>query len=189
MSARRDNRIVRMRWHHGKLGPKHVIYQGIPRGLHHNGGRIGFGPDGMLYATTGEPGKGRLAQKLHSLGGKVLRMTPQGKPAPGNPFKRSVVYSYGHRNVEGLAWDGAGRLWATEFGEHAWDELNLIRAGHNYGWPIVEGHSHRFTDPKAVWHRASRAEWHRHSIDCPSHRGLGRGADRSAVVPSTADRP
>jgi glucose/arabinose dehydrogenase len=152
MSARHDNRIVRMRWHRGKLGHKHVIHRGIPRGLHHNGGRIGFGPDGMLYATTGETGVGSLAQNLHSLGGKILRMTPRGKPAPGNPFKRSVVYSYGHRNVEGLAWDRAGRLWATEFGEHAYDELNLIRPGHNYGWPMVEGHSDQFTDPKAVWH-------------------------------------
>jgi len=153
MSAASVNRIVRMRWRHGRLGHPHVVISGIPRGLHHNGGRIAFGPDGMLYATTGESGVPSLAQQRSSLGGKILRMTPAGRPAPGNPFRNSVVYTLGHRNVEGLDWDRKGRLWATEFGEHAWDELNLIRPGRNYGWPIVEGMSgdHRFTNPKAVW--------------------------------------
>ena len=97
-----------------------------------------------------------LAQKKKSLGGKILRVTAKGNaPASGNPFKGSpLVYSYGHRNVQGLAWDSAGRLWATEFGDHAWDELNLIRAGHNYGWPATEGKTSNpaYTSPKAQWH-------------------------------------
>ncbi len=153
MSAAHDNRVVRMRWSGHSLGRKHVVFRGIPRSLHHNGGRIAFGPDGMLYVTTGDAEASSRAQNTHSLGGKILRMTPRGRPARGNPFAHSVVYSYGHRNVEGLAWDPAGRLWATEFGDHAYDELNLIRPGHDYGWPVVEGRSQHpgFTNPKTVW--------------------------------------
>jgi glucose/arabinose dehydrogenase len=153
MSTANDNRVIRMKWHSRKLGKQHVIFKGIPTSLHHNGGRIAFGPDHRLYVTTGEAEVPSRAQHRRVLGGKILRMTMKGKPAPGNPFSHSVVYSYGHRNVEGLDWDSQGRLWATEFGDHAWDELNLIKPGHNYGWPIVEGRSSdsRFTNPKAVW--------------------------------------
>ncbi len=121
------------------LGPVKVILDAIPQGIHHNGGRLAFGPDGNLFASTGESGVPSLAQDTASLGGKVLRMTPEGRPVPGNPFRGSVVYSYGHRNVQGLAFDAAGRLFASEFGEHDKDELNLIRPGRNYGWPQSQG--------------------------------------------------
>jgi glucose/arabinose dehydrogenase len=153
VSAANDNRIIRMKWNGRHLGRQHLVLKGIPRALHHNGGRIAFGPDKMLYATTGEAEVAMRAQRPRNLGGKILRMTPRGKPAPGNPLRGSVVYSWGHRNVEGLDWDSSGRLWATEFGDHKVDELNLIRAGHNYGWPIVEGRSsiRRFTNPKTTW--------------------------------------
>lgn len=153
LSTLRDNRIVRMTWTGTRLTSLRTVLKGIPRGLHHNGGGLGFGPDGMLYASTGDSGVRSLAQNLHSFGGKILRMTPAGRVPANNPFRGSYVYSYGHRNVEGFAWDGAGRLWAVEFGDKAWDELNLILPGHNYGWPATQGYTRnpRYTSPKMQW--------------------------------------
>ena len=141
-STASDNRIgyvtLRPKGTTPRLSRPTVILDGIPRGFHHNGGRIAFGPDGMLYAGTGEAEISSLAQDKTSLGGKILRMTPAGRPAPGNPFG-TVVYSYGHRNVQGLLWDAAGHLFASEFGDHDKDELNWIRPGRNYGWPASQG--------------------------------------------------
>ncbi|WP_189714823.1 PQQ-dependent sugar dehydrogenase [Streptomyces chryseus] len=153
-----DNRIARMLYDEKKpagqqLGAPDTILRGIPKGTVHNGGRIAFGPDKMLYAGTGETGETGLAQDKKSLGGKILRMTPDGEPVHGNPEADSVVYSYGHRNVQGLAWDSEKRLWAAEFGQNTWDELNLIRPGGNYGWPEVEGRGGEegYVDPVAQW--------------------------------------
>ncbi|MGQ4375613.1 sorbosone dehydrogenase family protein [Streptomyces sp. SAS_267] len=154
-----DNRVVRMLYDERRpsgeqLGAPDTIFKGIPKGMIHNGGRIAFGPDRMLYAGAGETGDRGLAQDRKSLAGKILRMTPEGEPAPGNPFPDSVVYSYGHRNVQGLAWDDKQRLWASEFGQDTWDELNQIKPGDNYGWPVVEGISHdsKYHDPIVQWH-------------------------------------
>lgn len=153
-----DNRVARMRYDEQRdpgqqLGAPDTVFRGIPKGLVHNGGRIAFGPDKMLYAGTGETGDTGLAQDKKSLGGKILRMTPDGQPVHGNPEADSVVYSYGHRNVQGLAWDKDKRLWAAEFGQNTWDELNLIEPGANYGWPEAEGKAGRpgLRDPVAVW--------------------------------------
>nr|WP_250401989.1 PQQ-dependent sugar dehydrogenase [Streptomyces cellostaticus] len=154
-----DNRIVRLLYDAGKpageqLGAPDTVFKGIPKGVIHNGGRIAFGPDRMLYAGTGESGDRGLAQDRKSLGGKILRLTPEGEPAPGNPLPGSPVYSYGHRNVQGLAWDSRQRLFASEFGQDTWDELNAIVPGGNYGWPDAEGRSSGagFRDPVAQWH-------------------------------------
>ncbi|GAB3906414.1 hypothetical protein GCM10027612_77670 [Microbispora bryophytorum subsp. camponoti] len=153
-TAQNDNRIVRYRYD-GRLSDRRVIVSGIPKGAIHNGGRLAFGPDGYLYASTGETGERGMAQERSSLGGKILRMTVDGRPAPGNPFG-TLVWTYGHRNVQGLAWDGRGHMYATEFGQNTYDEINLIEKGHNYGWPEVEGVSGRpgYTDPLLTWSTA-----------------------------------
>ncbi|GAA2044816.1 PQQ-dependent sugar dehydrogenase [Agromyces tropicus] len=156
LSTADDNRIVRMPLTGAPgelgLGEAEVVLDGIPRGGRHNGGRLAVGPDGYLYATTGDTGDGGLAQDPGSLGGKILRMTRDGEPAPGNPFG-TLVWSLGHRNPQGLAWDAAGGMWATEFGQNTWDELNRIEPGANYGWPVVEGRADddRFHDPAVQW--------------------------------------
>ncbi len=150
-----DNRVVRMPLGDDlSLGPAHVLVDGLEKAGNHNGGRIAFGPDGMLYITVGDAGDRSDAQDLESRNGKILRMTPEGKAPSDNPFPGSLIYSFGHRNPQGLAWDADGRLWASEFGQDTWDELNLIEAGGDYGWPVVEGAAHdpRFIDPVAQWH-------------------------------------
>lgn len=130
-----DNRVVRFR-----LGEEpEPVLTGIPFNTYHDGGRIAFGPDGMLYVATGDAGDPSTSQDRSSLGGKILRIQPDGSVPEDNPFPNSPVYSYGHRNVEGLAWDDRGRLYASEFGQDAFDEVNLIRPGANYGWPEFEG--------------------------------------------------
>lgn len=147
-----DNRIVRFAYTGPGVGRLQTLVTGIPHGGIHNGGRLAFGPDKMLYAGTGETGSRGLAQDRRSPAGKILRMTPDGKPAPGNPYG-SLVWSYGHRNVQGLAWDDGGRMYATEFGQDRFDEINRIQPGHNYGWPKVEGvgGGSTYTDPLLTW--------------------------------------
>jgi glucose/arabinose dehydrogenase len=145
-----DNRIVRLKV--GADTAPEILVTGIPAAAIHNGGRLAFGPDGFLYAGTGDADQTGRSQDRGSLGGKILRMTPEGRPAPGNPFG-TLVWSYGHRNVQGFAWASDGTMYASEFGQNRYDELNRVEAGRNYGWPEVEGDSDdsRFVRPLATW--------------------------------------
>ena len=154
------NRIVRLR-DHGDYGTfDKIILGGVPGALFHNGGRIAFGPDGMLYATTGEIFERRMAQDLKALGGKILRIDPEGNIPADNPFPGSPVWSYGHRNPQGLAWHPeTGQLFQSEhgpsgevgFGAH--DEINIIEKGRNYGWPLIVGAPRKapYADPIVMW--------------------------------------
>lgn len=149
-----DNRIAALTITDGRIAAQHDILTSLPRAANHDGGRIIFGPDKLLYVGVGDAGNPSGAQDLGYLGGKILRLDPDGSGAKGNPFPQSpLVYSYGHRNVQGLAFDATGRLWAAEFGQNTWDELNLIKPGGNYGWPNTEGltDNPKYVTPQRVW--------------------------------------
>lgn len=133
------NRVVSFRLEGLRLVDKQIIIDGIPASSIHDGGRLKFGPDGLLYITTGDASQSDSAQNLNSLAGKILRLKDDGSIPANNPFPGSPVYSLGHRNPQGLAWDDKGGLWETEHGSSARDELNLIQAGKNYGWPVIRG--------------------------------------------------
>lgn len=127
------NRVVRFEFEDNKLQNQKIIVDGIPGASNHNGGRIKFGPDGFLYITTGDAQNPSSSQNINSLAGKILRVTDE----------RSEVFSFGHRNPQGLAWNKDGKLWATEHGQSALDELNIIEKGKNYGWPLITGNQTR----------------------------------------------
>jgi glucose/arabinose dehydrogenase len=150
-----DNRVLRIPLAGGRLDTARarVLLRGIPASSNHDGGRLAVGPDGNLWIGTGDAGTPSRAQDRRSLGGKILRISRSGAIPADNPFRGSPVWSLGHRNVQGLAFDARGRLWATEFGQNTWDELNLIRKGGNYGWPRVEGSAGRrgLIDPQVIW--------------------------------------
>ncbi|KQY20748.1 glucose dehydrogenase [Cellulomonas sp. Root485] len=137
-----DNRIVRIKLVNNVLvtSTEQVLLSGILRNKFHDGGRLRFGPDGKLYAATGDAQNGDNAQNTSNLAGKILRLNPDGTVPSDNPFG-NYVWSYGHRNPQGLAFDSQGRLWEQEFGNSVMDETNLIVKGGNYGWPACEGTS------------------------------------------------
>lgn len=132
------NRVVRYVFDGKIFKEDKIIVDAIPGAIFHNGGRIKFGPDGFLFISAGDSLEPSLAQNKDSIAGKILRVDREGQAAPGNPFS-SRVYSYGHRNPQGLAWDDKNNLWETEHGQSATDELNWIKPGQNYGWPTIRG--------------------------------------------------
>jgi len=140
---RTRNRVVRYQYHNSEISDQTVIIDGIPGAAYHDGGRIDFGPENTyLFVTTGDAGSSRQAQSTSTRNGKILRVHPDGSIPETNPFS-NAIYSYGHRNPQGLAWDKLGRLWSTEHGRSGvrsgLDEINLIKRGANYGWPYLEG--------------------------------------------------
>ncbi|TAL27462.1 MAG: PQQ-dependent sugar dehydrogenase [Nitrospirae bacterium] len=157
------NRVIRLKDLGDKAVFDKIIIDGIPGGSNHDGGRIAFGPDGMLYITTGETFKSELAQRLNSLGGKILRITAEGGIPPDNPFKGSPIYSYGHRNPQGIAWNQDGVLFSSEHGPSgeyllfANDEINIIKKGGNYGWPEAVGAPGKspYIDPLISWKKTT----------------------------------
>lgn len=132
------NRVVELARDGDTWNESNVIVEDIPGGRVHNGGRLEIGPDGYLYITTGDAGDEEASQDTGSLAGKILRMNLDGTVPRDNPFDNEV-YSYGHRNPQGIAWDGDGNMYAAEHGSSAHDEINRIEAGNNYGWPEIEG--------------------------------------------------
>lgn len=136
------NRVSRFSFNKNQLKDEKIIIDKIPGGTRHDGGRLKFGPDGNLYVTTGDAENPSLAQDKNSLAGKILRVSDDGQPAGGNPFG-TIVFSYGHRNPQGITWDEQNNLWETEHGSTATDELNKIEIGKNYGWPTIRGNQSR----------------------------------------------
>jgi len=162
-NGRRENEVVRFVYEDSHvLRDETIILTNIPGATYHDGGALSFGPDGYLYLTTGDAGVPTLAQDLSSIAGKVLRITTNGEAAPGNPFG-NLIYSYGHRNAQGLAWDSIGQLWLTEHGrsglQSGLDELNLITPGSNYGWPDSEGDTVLPNTVAPMLHSGARETW------------------------------
>ncbi len=143
------NRVVRLTLRGGSAGEERVFLDNLPGASIHDGCRLKFGPDSKLYVTTGDAAEPKLAQRMDSLAGKILRLNADGSIPADNPFPGSPIYSLGHRNPQGIAWDAAGRLFAAEHGPAGHDEVNHILPGRNYGWPEVagKGGKPRFVDP------------------------------------------
>lgn len=149
-----DNAVLRAELDGATLGATQVVIDGIPSASFHDGGALAFGPDGHLYIGTGDATDPSTALDVDSLGGKILRVTADGEVPDDNPVPGSPVWTSGHRNVQGLGWDAQGRMYASEFGQDTFDELNQIVAGRSYGWPDVEGAGgadQGYTDPLVTW--------------------------------------
>ena len=156
------NRVVRYTYENNALTREMVLIDNIPGAVYHDGGRMAFGPDGLLYITTGDATEPKNAQDKTSLAGKILRIHEDGKVPAANPFG-TAVYSYGHRNPQGLAWDSSGQLWETEHGRSGvtsgLDEINLIESGKNYGWPDSEGDTVQSGTVGPVRHSGATTTW------------------------------
>lgn len=156
------NKVERYTFENDRISNKKVIVDSIAGAANHDGGRIAFGPDGYLYITTGDAQEEGSAQDKNSLSGKILRVTDEGSVPSDNPFGNEV-WSYGHRNPQGLAWDDEGTLWSTEHGPSGlgsgFDELNRIEKGQNYGWPNVKGDEVGSEMAMPILHSGARDTW------------------------------
>jgi len=158
------NRVDRYVLSGDTLKDRQTIVSDIPAANNHNGGGIAFGPDGKLYVTTGDAARRDLAQDIRSLAGKILRMNDDGLVPDDNPFG-NLVWSYGHRNPQGITWDDQGRMWSVEHGPSGeWkgrgkDELNRIEKGGNYGWPVIAGDEKAEGMKSPVLHSGENMTW------------------------------
>nr|WP_255688814.1 PQQ-dependent sugar dehydrogenase [Pontibacillus sp. HN14] len=148
----RFNRVLTVKLVDGTWQEENVLIDRIPGSNIHNGGRLEIGPDQLLYITTGDAANESSAQDRNSLAGKILRMNMDGSIPESNPFANSYVYSYGHRNPQGLAWAEDGTMYAAEHGSRAYDEINLIKPGANYGWPVIRGDEQKAGMEKPLFH-------------------------------------
>lgn len=153
------NRIVTLRLNGNVWKEEKLLLDKIPSGFYHHGGRLKIGPDNKLYATTGDAYEPELAQDPHSLGGKIVRINLDGTVPNDNPFQDSYIYSFGHRNPQGMTWSPDGTLYASEHGNDANDEINQIEAGKNYGWPIIEGKEEKEEMVSPLFTSGSGATW------------------------------
>lgn len=160
--GRLANAVYRYVLEGNRLDDRRLIIGNIPASANHNGGRLAFGPDRMLYVTTGDAQNEGAVQDVDSLGGKILRLREDGSFPDDNPFG-NAIYAYGLRNPQGLAWDEQGRLWATDHGRSGLssglDELNLIESGKNYGWPEIEGDDSQAGLENPVIHSGLNVTW------------------------------
>ncbi|PSH00168.1 MAG: glucose sorbosone dehydrogenase [Nanohaloarchaea archaeon SW_4_43_9] len=151
------NRVVRYRFRDNEVQEPETIIEGLPGAFYHDGGRIDFGPEGFLYVTVGDATEKQKAQDTSTLHGSILRLNPNGS-VPENPFDNEI-YSYGHRNSQGITWDNEGRMWSTEHGSSATDEINIIEEGANYGWPKIKGNETRQGMKDPVKHSGYEETW------------------------------
>ncbi|AIQ52761.1 PQQ-dependent sugar dehydrogenase [Paenibacillus sp. FSL R7-0331] len=179
-SSGQFNRIVTLRQDNGIWKEEELLLDKLPSGSVHHGGRLALGPDGKLYATAGDAGDRDSAQDTGSLGGKILRLNTDGSVPEDNPFAGSYVYSYGHRNAQGLVWTGAGVLYASEHGQSSHDEVNEIEAGLNYGWPVIEGDEAREGMVTPLFTSGSDHTW------APSGMAYAEGVLYTAALRGTA---
>ncbi|ONI85065.1 hypothetical protein ALI22I_32030 [Saccharothrix sp. ALI-22-I] len=158
-TASGGNQLVRAKLSGNALSGWTTLLGGVPKNRYHNGGRLRFSPDGKhLFISTGDAQNGNNAQNMNNNAGKILRINPDGSIPSDNPFPGKAIWSYGHRNVQGLDFDSKGRLWASEFGNSSQDEVNLIQRGGNFGWPACEGTSGSCggtVAPKKTWSTSS----------------------------------
>lgn len=178
-SSSPHNRVVVLNLEGDVWEEGNVLLDDIPSGQYHHGGRLEIGPDNKLYITTGDATEQEIAQDLNSLGGKILRMNLDGSIPADNPFENSFVYSYGHRNPQGLAWNEGGEFYSTEHGPSGLDEINRISAGNNYGWPLITGDEKREGLQPPVVHSGdtawapSGADFHKNHLYFAALRGQG----------------
>ncbi|NGX76210.1 PQQ-dependent sugar dehydrogenase [Staphylococcus sciuri] len=153
------NRIVKLKLENDTWKEDEVLIDKIPSGQYHHGGRLKIGPDDKLYATTGDASDEQNAQDKDTLGGKILRINLDGSKPKDNPMSNSYVYSYGHRNPQGIVWTPDGQMYASEHGNQANDEINEIKVGHNYGWPVIEGNEENDNMETPIFTSGSDDTW------------------------------